>query len=119
MALQPARQIFSRPHFLLYQRGAVSQISLAGPPVLLKTMPFHLSVVRLPTPLQKIAGTESFDLDPSTIRRRVGSLNPKGWTMHLTPLPTGIMTNLWLGTNDLHHQERGYGGMRRPDKAMA
>lgn len=33
MALQPARQIFSRPRFLLYQRGAVSQISLAGPPV--------------------------------------------------------------------------------------
>lgn len=55
MALQPARQIFSRPRFLLYQRGAVSQISLAGPPVLLKTMPSHLSVVRLPTPLQKRA----------------------------------------------------------------
>lgn len=55
MALQPARQIFSRPRFLLYQRGAVSQISLAGQPVLLKTMPSHLSVVRLPKPLQKIA----------------------------------------------------------------
>lgn len=49
MALQPARQIFSRPRFLLYQRGAVSQISLAGPPVPLKTMLSHLSVVRLPT----------------------------------------------------------------------
>lgn len=34
MALQPARQIFSRLRFLLYQRGAVNQISLAGPPVL-------------------------------------------------------------------------------------
>lgn len=60
MALQPARQIFSRLRFLLYQRGAVSQISLAGPPVLLKTMPSHLSVVRLPTPLQKIALIWSF-----------------------------------------------------------
>ncbi len=53
MALQPARQIFSRPRFLLYQRGAVSQISLTGPPVPLKTMLSHLFVVRLPMPKTK------------------------------------------------------------------
>lgn len=72
MALQPARQIFSRPRFLLYQRGAVSQISLAGPPVLLKTMPSHLSLVRLPTPLQKHSRTGELRFGSFNKTRRDG-----------------------------------------------